>query len=110
MDPDNGLISYYDTLCKARVRQPRMRVVPIKVRQVVMSYCHIYPLAGNSHDQRNLLRILAHFWWTMVNKEVEQFIRACANFQLVNSCSNEAKQWIQTIESDTSFDMVFLEF
>ena len=46
----------------------------------------------------------------MVNKEVAQFIRACANFQLVNSCSHEAQQLLLQIESDTPFYVVFLEF
>ena len=46
----------------------------------------------------------------MVNNEVDQFIRACAYCQLVNSCSHEAQQLLQTIKSDTLFDVVFLYF
>ena len=78
------MISYYYTPRTARVRQLRLRVVPVKFRRVVMSACHIYPLAGHSHEQRTLFRILERFWWPMVNKEVGKFIRECANFQLVN--------------------------
>ena len=46
----------------------------------------------------------------MVNKDVAQFIRACAHFQLVNSFSCESQQLLQTIKSDTPFDVVFLYF
>ena len=46
----------------------------------------------------------------MVNTEVGQFIRACSHCQLVNSFSHEAKQFLQTIDSDTPFDVVFLDF
>ena len=106
----NGLISYSDTLCTARVRQLRLRLVHVKSRRGVMSACHVSPLAGHIYDQRTLFRILARFWWPMVNKEVYQFIRSCAHFQLINSCSHEAQQLLQTIESDTSFDVVFLDF
>ena len=84
LDMDNGLIYYYETPHTARVRQPRLRVVPVKFRRVVMSSCHVSPLSGNSHEQRTLFRILACFWWPMVDKEVDQFIKACAHYKLLN--------------------------
>ena len=46
----------------------------------------------------------------MFNKEVPQFIRAFTHFQLVNSFSNKEQQLFQTIESDTLFDVTFLDF
>ena len=75
-----------------------------------MSACHVSPLAGHIHDQRTLFRILAPFWWPVVNKEVAQFIISYAHCHLVNSCTHEAQQFLQTIESDTPQDVVFLEF
>ena len=81
----NGSISYYDTLLADRVRKLRLRVVPVKFRQVVMSECHVSPLSGNSYDQETLFIVLARFWWPMENNEVSQLIRACAHCQLVNS-------------------------
>ena len=39
-----------------------------------------------------------------------QFIGVCSHFQLVNSCSHDAQQLIQTIESDTPFGVVVLDF
>ena len=64
---DNGLISYYDNPRAARVRQLMLRVVPIKFKQLVMSACHVFPFEGHMHEQRTLFRILAQFWWPMVN-------------------------------------------
>ena len=81
LELDNGLISYYDTPRIARVIQLRLRVVPVKFIQVVISECHVSPLSGHIHDHRTLLMVLARFWWTMVNKEMVQFIITCANCQ-----------------------------
>ena len=92
------------------VRQQSLMVVPVKFRQVVMLALHVYPLEGHIHEQRNLFRILARFCWPMVNNEVDQFIRVCAHFQLINSCSHESQYMLHTIESDTPFDVVFLYF
>ena len=47
---------------------------------------------------------------SLVNKEVAQFIRAFSHCQLVNSFYHEAQQLLQTIESDTPFVLVFLDF
>ena len=107
---DNGLISYYDTPCTSSVRQLRLRVVPVKFIQVMMLACQVYPLSGHIHDQRTLFIILACFWWPMFNKDVAQLIRSFAHCQLVNSCSHEAKQLLQNIDSGTPFDMLFLYF
>ena len=46
----------------------------------------------------------------MVNKEMSQFIRACSHCKLVNPCSCEAQQFLQTIESYNPFDVVILDF
>ena len=110
MELENGLIYYYDTPRTSRVRQLRMRVVPVKFRQVVMSACHVSPLAGHSHEQRTLFRILSWFWWPLVNKYLAMFMRACAHCQLVHSCYRQAQQLLQTNESYTPFDVVFLDF
>ena len=75
-----------------------------------MLACHVSPLGGHIHDHTPLFRILVRFLWTIVNKDVAQFIRSCANFQLLNACYREAHQIFHTIESDTSFEVVFLDF
>ena len=92
-----GLILYYNTPHKVRFRQLRLRVVPVKFISVVMSTYHVSPLSGHIHGQRTLLRILARFWWPMVNKEIDQFIKAFSHCQLLNSCSHEAYQTLHTI-------------
>ena len=107
---DNLFISYYGTPRTSRVKQLRLIVFPVKFIQVVISACHVSPLSGHIHEQRTLFRILAMFWWPMVNKEVAQFIRACAHFQLVYSLYHEAKQLLHAIESDAPFEVVLLEF
>ena len=87
-----------------------MIVVPVKFRKVVMSECHIPPLAGHIHEQRTLFRIMAQFWFPLVNKYVAQFIIACAYFQLVHPCSRWAQHMLHKIESDAPFAVVFLDF
>ena len=76
----NWLIFYYDTPHTARVRQLRMRVVPVIFRPVLMSVCHVSLLSGYSHDHRTLFRILESFWLPMFTKWVSQFIRSFAHF------------------------------
>ena len=46
----------------------------------------------------------------MVNKDVTKFIIACAHCKFVNSCSHEEQYLLQTIESNTPFYVVFLDF
>ena len=68
------------------------------------------PIEGHIHDQITLLKILAQFLWTIFDKEVDQFIRACAYFQLVNSCSHKSQQSLQKIVSDTPFGVASIDF
>ena len=46
----------------------------------------------------------------MVNKDVSQFIKSCAHYQFVSLCTREAQQMIHTIDSDTPFGLLFLDF
>ena len=46
----------------------------------------------------------------MVNKEVDKFTRAYTHYQLINSYSRKTHHMLHTIESDTQFDVVFLDF
>ena len=110
LELENFLIFYYYTPHTDRVRQLRLRVVPVNFRRVVMSACHVSPLSGNIHDKITLLITMAGFLCPMVNKEVVQFIRVYVHLQLVNSCSNEAHQMLHTIESDNPFDVAFIDF
>ena len=110
LDLDNILISYYDTPRTSSFRQQMLRVLPVKFILLVMSGCHVSPLTGHSHGQIILFRILARFWWPIINKEVARFIRACAHCQLVNLFSREAQQLLQTVELDTPFEVVFIDF
>ena len=75
-----------------------------------MLACHVSTLEGRIYEQRILFRILALFWWPIVNREVAQLISAFAHCQLVNSCFCEAQKMIPIIESDTPFDVIFIYF
>ena len=94
----------------ARVGKLRPRLVSIKFRWVVVSVFHVSSLSVHIYEQRTLFRILARFWFPVVNKEVTHFIMACAHCQLVNSCSHEAQQLLQKIHSGTTFNVLFLDF
>ena len=59
MEFNNGFILYYDNPRTVGLSQLRLRVVPFKFIRVVMSECHVYPLAGHSHDQKIIFMILA---------------------------------------------------
>ena len=82
LELDSSLISYCDTPSTARVRQLRLRVVPVKFIQVVVSACHVSPLAWHIYVDKTSFMILEKFFCPVVNKEVEQFIRAYTHCQL----------------------------
>ena len=110
LDLDKEWVFYYYTPRTATVREIRLRVFPFKFIRVLIPECHISPLSGHSHDQRKLFRKMEWFLWTIVNKEVDQFIIFWSHFQFEDLFSNEALQMLQRIESYTPFDMVFLYF
>ena len=68
-----------------------------------ISIIRTQPLAENLIQDTGMVLV------EIVIKEADHFIRACAYFELVNSCSHEVQQLLHMIESDTLF-LVFLDF
>ena len=77
LEQDEGSILYYVIQCKAVVKQLRLIVVPIKFRQVVISYFYGSLLDVHIHEKSTLFSTTERFWWSKVNKEVDPFIRGC---------------------------------
>ena len=74
-----------------------------------VSMARLY-ISRSQTQAENLIQDTGTVFLPMVNKEVAQFIKSCAHSQLVNSFSHKAQTLLQTIESDTPFDVLFLDF
>lgn len=58
-------------------------VVPKIYRQEILSLAHETPLAGHMGINKTYEKILNHFYWPNVRKDVAEFCRSCHTFQLV---------------------------
>ena len=58
-------------------------VVPKNCREEVIKLAHSTPLAGHLGISKTYNRILSHFYWPGIRKDVVQFCRSCHTCQLV---------------------------
>ena len=52
-------------------------VVPTVLRAKLMSVAHDIPAAGNRGVAKTKDRLLRHFYWPSINKDVKEFCRSC---------------------------------
>ncbi|KAJ8382770.1 hypothetical protein SKAU_G00035480 [Synaphobranchus kaupii] len=57
-------------------------VVPLKFREEVMQLAHATPMAGHLGVRKTLERILRHFYWPQVRKDVVHFCRSCHDWDV----------------------------
>ena len=62
-------------------------VVPKNCREEVIKLAHSTPLAGHLGISKTYNRILSHFYWPGLRKDVVQFCRSCHTCQLVGKPS-----------------------
>ena len=58
-------------------------VVPNSYRQAILSLAHETPLAGHMGINKTREKILNHFYWPNVRKDVAEFCRSCHACQMV---------------------------
>ena len=58
-------------------------VIPKVYRYEMLSLAHETPLAGHLGSKKTLHKILEHFYWPSVRKDVTEFCRTCHTCQLV---------------------------
>ena len=110
IEVEDELVYFYEKSRAARVRQLRVRVVPISLRRVVIVACHSSPFAGHSGINRTLYRVQTRYWWPGVVRDVTEGVRGCGHCNLANAASHESQLLLHTLSCDTPFDVIFLDF
>jgi hypothetical protein len=105
----NGILYYYDEPRRVRARHLRVRVVPRRLRRVVVSACHASPFAGHSGTSRTYNRLLTRFWWPGMSRDTVDAVTNCAHCRLANNASHEAQAVLHDLPCDAPFDVVFLD-
>lgn len=59
-------------------------VVPQAVRNTILSLSHSVPWAGHLGKHKTTARILHHFYWPGLHKDVAQFCRSCPQCQITS--------------------------
>ncbi len=107
---EDGVIYFYDVPKTARIRQMRVRVTPPKLRRVAIVACHASPMGGHSGVTRTYYRVAARFWWPTMKRDVDKLVRFCAHCRLGNATMHDAQDYLNALESDGPFDVVFMDF
>ena len=72
-------------------------VFPKSLRTEVLSLAHENPLTGNLGVTKTYYKILNHFYWPCMNKDVSKFCRSCHIFQMVG----RGPAWLSGIVFDS---------
>jgi hypothetical protein len=63
LEVENGIVFYFERGKASRFRQPKVRVVPLKLQRDVIAACHSPPFGGHSGITRTLYRVQTQYWW-----------------------------------------------
>ena len=109
-EEEDGQIFCYEQSRVARLRQLRVKVVPVSLRRLVIVACHSSPFGGHSGLTRTRFRILARYWWPGITRDVREGCLGCAHCNLSNAVSHENQLKLHTLACDQPFDVVFIDF
>jgi hypothetical protein len=103
------VIYYFERSKSARVRQVKVRIVPLKLRRIVIAACHSSPFGGHSGITRTLYRVQTRYWWPGMYRDIHDGVRGCAHCNLANAASHESQLLIHTLSCDEPFDVIHLD-
>jgi hypothetical protein len=109
LEVEDGIVFYFERSKASRLRQPKVRVVPLKLRRVVIAACHSSPFGGHSGITRTLYRVQTQYWWPGMFRDIHDGIRGCAHCNLANAASHESQLLLHTLACDVPFDVVHLD-
>jgi hypothetical protein len=109
LEEEKGIIFYFERSKASRVRQPKVRVVPLKLRRIVIAACHSSPFGGHSGITRTLYRVQTRYWWPGMFRDIHDGIRGCAHCNLANAASHESQLLLNTLACDEPFDVIHLD-
>ena len=66
-------------------------VVPQKYRSTVLSLAHDTPMAGHLGVSKTHRRVLNHFYWPGISRDVKKFCKSCHTCQVVGKANQKPK-------------------
>ena len=68
-------------------------VVPSALREHVLELAHDVPMSGHTGVRKTKARLLQHFWWPSVSKDVSEYVRSCHGCQKIGKPGHQLKQY-----------------
>jgi hypothetical protein len=84
-------------------------VVPKHLRKSLISQCHDHELSGYFGRAKTLNRIRANFYWPLMSKEIENYVKNCHVCQLNKQPNKQPKAKLQSIQVNEPWQMVALD-
>ena len=81
-------------------------VVPKGLRGKILNLCHAHPMSGHFATDRTYARFSKRYFWPGAQKEVEQFVNACAKCNSFNPPKCYVKAPLEPIETNSRFQLV----
>ena len=76
-------------------RKVEQVVVPQRYRTSIMTKAHSIPLAGHMGVAKTKHRILEHYFWPKISRDVKRFVKQCVVCQMKGPKGNFTKAPIQ---------------
>src|SRR5664279_2012734 len=64
-------------------------VTPTPIRRQLLYICHDIPASGHLGIRKSLDRLMRHFWWGTVQRDVLEYVRTCHECQCVGKGSKK---------------------
>lgn len=80
--------------------------VPIVLKGHILRELHTSPTAGHLGRQKTLKRVLKHFYWPGVGRDVRNYVRACRTCQLIKPVYLKPPGYMQAITSEGPWDFL----
>jgi hypothetical protein len=93
-------------------QQPRLRrqlVVPLAMREEIMSFAHDDILGMHLGMDKTLGKLLPHYWWPSIINDVRNFVRSCAACQLRKSPRHGLHEELHPLPVTAVFDRLGLD-
>jgi hypothetical protein len=104
-----GIIYQYEEPKATKIRQVRRRVVPQRLRQLIITAYHATPLAGHTGYYKTYWRIAARFYWPGMSKDVRSAVTECGHCQAANVTGHENQRILSGHSVDEPFDIISID-
>jgi hypothetical protein len=104
-----GIIYQYEEPKATKIQQLRRRVVPQRLRQLIITAYHATALAGHTGYYKTYWRIAARFYWPGMSKDVRSAVTECGHCQVTNVTEHENQRILSGHSVDEPFDIINID-